>query len=168
MASEFKIGRLRFTWQGAWTSATFYQRDSVVQKDGKTYVCLVPNTSSSNFYTDLNQTPFPYWTLIVDGKTFLGPWTGGYSYGLGNILIFGGVVYTCTTAHTSTAFAADVANWTEYAEGTAWNQAWQTNQAYGKNDVVLYGGIVYECISNHVSAGSTALGLEANQSYIMV
>jgi len=74
MAAEFKIGRLRFTWVGAWQPNTTYARDSVTQYEGKTYVCLVPNTSSTNFYDDLYAVPYPYWNLVVDGKSFVGTW----------------------------------------------------------------------------------------------
>jgi hypothetical protein len=50
MAAEFKIGRLKFTWEGQWTPNTFYNRDAVVGYQGKTYVCLVHNTSNyTNF-----------------------------------------------------------------------------------------------------------------------
>ena len=165
MAAEFKIGRLRFNWAGAWTPASTYARDDVVNYQGKTYVCLVPNTSDeSNFYNDLNHSPYPYWNLVVDGKTFVGTWITGQLYSLGNLAIFGGKVYVCTTAHTSTAFADDTNNWAEYAEFTAWHPLWTINTNYGLNDVVRWGGIVYECIANHTSASSLSIGLEANQS----
>jgi len=161
MAAEFKIGRLRFNWAGTWTPATFYNRDAVVSYQGKTYACLIPNTSSSNFYTDFNNGA---WSLVLDGKTFLGPWATGTFYSLGNIVIFGGKSYYCTTAHTSSMFATDATNWSEYSEFVGWHTAWQPNTAYGLNDVVKYGGIVYKCINNHTSALSASLGLEANQS----
>jgi hypothetical protein len=164
MAAEFKIGRLRFTWVGAWQPDTTYARDSVTQYQGKTYVCLVPNTSSSNFYSDLYATPYSYWNLVVDGRTFVGTWTPGTLYSLGNLVIFGGKVYSCVTAHTSVSFASDADNWTEYVEFTAWNPLWTTNTAYGLNDVVRWGGIVYICVANHTSAATLDLGLEANQS----
>lgn len=164
MSAEFKIGRLRFTWVGAWKPGTAYARDSVTQYQGKTYVCLVPNTSNANFYNDLNATPFPYWNLVVDGKTFIGPWAPSTFYSLGNLVISGGVVYYANTPHTSTTFVADSSNWTEYTEFSAWHTGWTPNTAYGKNDIVKYGGIVYKCITNHTSAATTALGLEANQS----
>jgi hypothetical protein len=163
MAAEFKIGRLRYNWAGAWTSGTLYSRDDVVLKDGKIYTCLVSNTSSANFYTDLNAT-FPCWLKTTDGKTWTGTWASSQSYGLGQIVIFGGLVYTCITSHTSTTFLADAANWSEYTEFDAWHPAWTINTAYGLNDVVKYGGIVYKCTTNHVSASTTALGLEADQS----
>lgn len=165
MAAEFKIGRLRFTWLGPWTASTAYPRDSVVQYQGKTYVCLVPNTSSANFYADLYASPFPYWNLVVDGKTFQGTWAPSTVYSLGNLVIFGGVVYYANTNHTSTTFAADAAKWTIYTRFSAWKSTgWAINTAYGVNDVVKYGGIVYSCNTNHTSAATTDLGLEANQS----
>jgi hypothetical protein len=175
MAAEFKIGRLRFTWMGVWTPSTLYARDDVVSYQGKTYVCLLPNTSdATSFYNDLyyvTQTgaSTPYWNMIVDGKTFVtangGVWQTGQAYSLGNIITFGGVVYYCNTKHTSTAFASQASYWTEYTEFNAWRASgWAPNYAYGRNDVVKYGGIVYRCVTNHTSAATTTLGLEANQS----
>jgi len=163
MAAEFKIGRLRYSWSGAWTPGTIYARDDVVLNDGKAYTCLIPNTSSANFYTDLYAT-FPCWALVVDGKTWTGPWLTNYSYGVGHIVVFGGKVYYSSTAHTSTTFAADVANWTEYTESDGWKTTWTTNTIYGVNDVVKYGGIVYKCTANHTSAADNILGLEANSA----
>jgi hypothetical protein len=161
MAAEFKIGRLRYTWAGTWTASTTYSRDDVVINDGKAYTCLIPNNSAANFYTDLYNT-FPRWALLIDGKTWTGPWVTAHSYGVGHIVIFGGRVYYSSVAHTSTTFRADAANWTVYAEFDGWNPTWSTNTEYGVNDVVRYGGIVYKCIANHLSAGSTGAGLEAN------
>jgi len=164
MAAEFKIGRLRFNWKGTWVSGTTYARDDVVLNDGTAYACLVPSVANSNFYTDLYAVPYPVWQKVTDGKTWAGNWTTGHSYGLNHIVIFGGIVYYCNTAHTSTTFASDAVKWTEYTEFTAWHTGWTTSTAYGKNDVVKYGGIIYKCIANHTSAATTLLGLENNQS----
>jgi len=162
MASEFKIGRLRFTWAGSWTPATFYNRDAVVNFQGKAYVCLEPNTSSSNFYTDLNAVPFPKWSLIIDGKRWIGDWQTGQAYALGDIVSFAGGVYYATTPHVSTDFAADASNWGDYFESLNWTLAWQTSRVYGAGDLVKYGGNVYKCIVNHTSAATNTLGLEAD------
>jgi len=170
MAQEFKIGRLRFTWKGAWTAATTYSRDDIVSYQGKTYVCLIANTSdATNFYNDLNYitgsgASTPYWNLIIDGKTFTGQWSTGTAYSLGNIAIFGGQIYYCTTQHTSTTFASQSTYWALYTQFPNWHITWTTNTSYGIGDVVKYGGIVYSCIANHTSAATTALGLESNQA----
>ena len=160
MAAEFKIGRLRYTWAGSWAPGTLYARDDVATIDGKAWVCLIPNTSSSNFYTDLYAT-FPVWEQMTAGKTWVGAWTTATAYGLGDIVIFGGKVYSCITAHTSSTFLANQANWTEYAESIAWNVTWLPSHAYGQNDLVRWGGIVYKCVTNHLSSAGS---LEADQS----
>ena len=166
MAQEFKIGRLRFEWSGAWTPNTSYARDDIVSYQGKTYVCLIANTSdATSFYNDLNHVSgsgakTPYWNLIIDGKTFTGQWAPATSYSLGNIAIFGGQLYYCTTQHTSTAFASQSSYWTLYTQFPNWHISWNTATAYGIGDIVKYGGIVYSCIANHTSASTTSLGLE--------
>jgi len=163
MAAEFKIGRLRYNWVGNWAPSTIYSRDDVIINDGKAYSCLVPNTSSANFYTDLYAT-FPVWQQMTDGKTWSGAWVTSFAYGLGDIVIFGGRVYSCSVAHTSTTFLADATNWTQYSQSEGWRPTWSTNTTYGIDDVVRYGGTVYKCTANHVSAATADLGLEANQA----
>ena len=44
--SEFKISRLRFSWVGEWTDLRLYNKDEIVQFNGKAYVCLIPHTAS--------------------------------------------------------------------------------------------------------------------------
>jgi len=163
--AEFKIGRLRFNWDGEWESARFYNRDAVVQYNGKMYVCLIPNTSSVNFYDDLNhETPggaiTPYWNLIIDGTTWKSIWEPSTQYSLGNLVSFGGVVYICTEAHESGLTTIDLAKFDTYAKFSNWHTSWEINRAYGVGDVVKYGGIVYVCNTNHVSAGTVNLGIE--------
>jgi hypothetical protein len=139
MSSEFKIGRLRFNWKGAWGSTTVYSRDDVVGYQGKTYVCLLPHTAGANFNTDLNfVTPqgasTPYWNLVIPGKKFIGAWATGQSYNLDNIVIQGGVVYLANTAHTSGVFNSQASYWTQYTEFTDWIPVgWQINTLYKKN-----------------------------------
>jgi len=84
MAAEFKIARLRYNWAGQWVTGEFYNRDAVVQYNGKTYICLIPH-NASDFYNDLaHVTPSgaitPYWELSVDGKTWKQEWTSNTYY----------------------------------------------------------------------------------------
>jgi len=163
--AEFKIARLRYNWAGEWADSIFYNRDAVVQYNGKTYVCLVAHTAAEDFYEDLYyQTPGlanePRWTLMIDGVAWKQSWQPNTLYSLGNIVQYGGVVYICTVAHTSGAQQITAANWTTYASFNNWNKDWEINTAYGIGDLVKYGGIVYRCTVNHVSSATTSLGLE--------
>jgi len=149
MAQEFKIGRLRFNWNGVWSPNTRYAKDDVVSYQGKTYSAISANTSDVvNFYNDSAK-----WSLILDGKTFRGTWTTNTFYSLDNIVIVGGSIYNCTVPHTSTVFNTQPAYWTLYSQAVNLRQAWASNVSYGVNDVVSYGGIVYNCKTAHTSSG---------------
>jgi hypothetical protein len=164
--AEFKIARLRFNWVGSWTDDRFYNRDAVVEYNGKTYVCKYPHTSDADFYTDLyyvNPTTLANefrWELMLDGIAWKQAWQPNTPYSLGNLVQYGGAVYICIVAHTSGATQITAANWTTYAQFSNWDKDWTVNTAYGINDLVKYGGIVYRCITNHLSAATTAIGID--------
>ena len=155
MAQEFKIGRLRYTWRGGWTTATFYNRDAVASFDGKTYVCIVPHTSS-DFYDDYtNIEPSgevkPYWTLMLDGQSWVGEWEPANYYTISNIVLYAGTVYKCITNHTSTS-TFDPTKWQIYvAVDSQWANVYTPNTFYYKGDVTKFGGIVYKCLIDHTS-----------------
>jgi len=98
--AEFKLGRIKFVYQGTWTPGNSYVVDDVVTNGGKTYICVISNTASSLFSTDLNNVT-PYWNLIADGSSWKGAWSNSTFYNLGDLAQYGGVVYQCTTSHTS-------------------------------------------------------------------
>ena len=159
--SEFKISRLRFSWAGPWTDQTFFNKDEIVQYNGKAYVCLIPHTSN-DFYNDLGAAE-PKWELMMTGQTWKGPWEPLTFYSLDNIVIFGGIVYKCNTEHLSGAVLdLDIDKWDVYAESKTWASEWTSSTTYGTGDIVNYGGSVYECIVSHVSAATDLEGLEAD------
>ena len=156
MAAEFKIGRLRYTWKGAWETATFYNRDAVSSFDGKTYVCLVPHTSSE-FYDDYtNVDPElgnnPYWTLMLDGTAWKGEWQPLTNYTLGNIVLYGGSIYKrIVNAPSGATF--NPANWETYIEfNSNWTGDWVNATLYKQGDIVRYGATTYRCLVQHTSA----------------
>lgn len=155
MAQEFKIGRLRYTWRGIWATATFYNRDAVAAFDGKTYVCIVPHTST-NFYDNyFNVEPSgevkPYWTLMLDGQSWVGEWAPTTAYTLSNIVLYAGTVYKCTTNHTSTT-TFDLTKWQVYvAVDSSWVNVYTPSIFYYKGDVAKFGGIVYKCNVDHLA-----------------
>ena len=159
--SEFKISRLRFSWAGPWRDQTFFNKDEIVQFNGKAYVCLIPHTSNE-FYRDLEAAE-PKWELMMTGQTWKGPWSPLEQYALDNIVIFGGIVYKCNEQHLSGAVLdQDIDKWDIYAESKTWASEWTSSTTYGVGNIVNYGGSVYECIVSHVSAETDLEGLEAD------
>ena len=99
--AEYKLGRIKFVYQGAWAPNTTYVVDDVVTVNGRTYICVLSNTSSSvNFESDLNQNP-TYWNLVADGQQWKSSWLTSTYYHIGDQVLYGAVVYDCIAAHTS-------------------------------------------------------------------
>lgn len=156
MASEFKIGRLRYTWKGVWTTGTFYNRDAVASYNGKTYVCVVPHTAG-DFYADYENIELsgevrPYWVIMLEGTRWQGDWLPSTLYTLGAIVLYGGAVFKCIVNHTS-ASTITLANWESYVIiNSTWIGDYSLNYFYKVGDTVKYGGIVYRCTTEHTSS----------------
>jgi hypothetical protein len=193
--AEFKLGRIKFVYQGNWAPSTGYVVDDVVSVGGKTYICTVTNTSSSLFATDLASS---YWNLMADGTSWKGSWANSTYYQLGDQVQYGGLVYVCTTAHTSASSTATLtATGFSVSAGTATlTYATQSVQPFLVGATITLAGFsptqtsgsvnnvnttftVVTCTPTQVTfvltgtytvvtlgtvAGSSQLGLEANQS----
>ena len=166
--AEFKLGRIKFVWQGTWTTGTGYVVDDVISNGGQSYVCVKNHTASSLFATDLNTNP-TYWNLVAGGTNWTGDWAPSTYYNAGDQAKYGGIVYVATEAHTSAAttllgLEADQSKWDAFASTFSWQQEWTVDTRYRVNDFVSYGGITYVCNTSHVSAATLADGLELDQA----
>ena len=170
--ADFKIGKIRFTWRGNWASVYDYVKDDIVRYGAKTYVCMVTHTSSADFYTDLNNVA-TRWNEMIDGYEWTEDWAATTFYQLNDLVKYSGIVYRCTTNHTSsTTLETNIANWTVHFSGDDWNNVWTATTFFNVNDLVRWGGIVYRCNTAHTSATYAAnanpalafLGLEADQA----
>ena len=164
--AEFKLGRIRFVWKGAWNASTIYYKDDVVRFGGKVYLCQLGHTANANFNVDLDINPTK-WNLMADGQRWRDEWSTVTVYEEGDLVKYGGTIYVCIDGHTSAATAtlgleSNSAAWNQFVEGTDWKGTWTVLTRYKLNDIVRYGGINYVCITGHTSAATTALGLENN------
>jgi hypothetical protein len=164
--AEFKLGRIKFVYQGTWTTSRGYLVDDIVTNGGKTYICVLSHTSSSTFATDLaGGVGITKWNLIADGTTWRNDWAATTYYNLGDIVLWGGIVYVCKTAHTSqTYLEQDQSKWDLFSAGFKWLGAWTTSTRYKVRDLVYYGGSTYVCNAQHTSASTAASGLESDLS----
>ena len=164
--AEFKLGRIRFVWKGAWYTGTIYSVDDVVRYGGRTYICVVNHTANASFQVDLTAAN---WALMSDGQEWKGDWSLNTTYKPNDIVKYGGYIYIANLGHTSTSSASDgleidSSKWDLFIEGFDYKSSWAINTRYKINDLVKYGGVVYLCITEHTSAGTTASGLENDQA----
>jgi len=163
--AEFKLGRIRFVWKGAWVASTEYFRDDIIRYGGRTYICVSGHTSATLFITD----EATKWQKFSDGSEWQSDWTSGATYKVNDIVKYGGYLYICNTGHISETpggkLETDQAKWDLFSEGFAWKDIWTTSTHYKINDIVKYGGTLYLCTDPHTSSATFASdidGLEAD------
>ena len=169
--AEFKLGRIRFVWQGDWTADTVYVADDVVSFGGKSYICVKNHTADTEFNTDFTDV-IPKWNIVSDGTSWKAEWAPGIEYAPGDVVKYGANVYIAESGHTSATFEApdylgleaDLEKWTPFATSFDWKSSWTVDTRYKLNDLVRYGGYVYVCNTAHVSSATAALGLESDQA----
>ena len=158
--AEFKLGRIRFIWKGAWVASTEYLKDDIVRYGGRTYVCISGHTSTGNFYDDETN-----WNKFSDGQEWKNDWTTGTFYKENDIVAYGGILYICNEGHLAGSILEDdQEKWDLFATSIEWKSNWVAGTQYKANDLVKYGGNIYFCNTGHTAAVTDALGLEANQN----
>ena len=149
--ADFRLGRLKFKWQGAWTSATAYVIDDIVKYGGNTYVCTTNHTSSAE--TTFYSTDLSNWDLHVEGVDNKGDWATGVWYKVNDVVKYGNTQYRATNGHTSGA-TFDPTKFEVYLEGLNFEDNWVANTTYQKGDIVTYRGYSYTATGTHSSATS--------------
>ena len=168
--AEFKLGRIRFVWQGDWSTSTTYVADDVISFGGKSYICIKNHTSAAEFNTDFTDA-IPKWEIVSDGTSWKADWAPEIEYAPGDVVKYGANVYIAETGHTSATFVSptflglesDLEKWTPFATSFDFKGDWGVTTRYKLNDLVRYGGYVYVCNTAHVSAATATLGLENDQ-----
>ena len=141
--AEFRLGRIKFIWKGAWSPSTAYVKDDVVRVNGKVFVCTISHTSDPDFNIDADFVP-PKWNLMGDGQSWRGDWDNNVIYYVNDLVKYGGNVYLCLIGHTSAATDtlglevdyvkagqdSTLSKWDLFAESFDWQGAWQPNYRY--------------------------------------
>ena len=165
--AEFRLGRLKFNWRGAWAASTAYVIDDIVKYGASSYVCTTNHTSDSS------STGFPNdsanWSLHLTGQNFAGDLTVSTGYVVQDIVKEGGNLYICTAQNTSTGIQSNWYSndfpqyWDLYSEGVNFRGAFATDTYYGINDVVEYGPQLYRCtVPFQTPSDQTATGVSTS------
>jgi hypothetical protein len=157
--AEFKISRLRYTWKGAWSENTGYNRDDVINYGGSTWACIRQHTATDfnldqEYKTEITDTEVqPAWEKIADGYKFKGNWTASTDYDVNDIVKYAGGLYLVVTAYNSSStFDDDLEYLSSYLEFNNFRGEWSELTRYGTGDTVSYNGNVYVCVLGHTSS----------------
>jgi hypothetical protein len=143
-------------FKGTYAASTHYKLNDVVKYGARQFRCTTQHTSAAAVggVAILNAANFE---LYIDATDYKGTYTTSTYYKVNDVVKYGGSLYICTTAHTSSASASSFneSNFAAYTEGLQFEDSWSSGTAYEKGDIVTYGGYAY------VAAQEVALGQAA-------
>jgi cytoskeletal protein CcmA (bactofilin family) len=116
--ADFKLGRLKFVWKGAWNATTAYVKDDIVEYNGQGWVCEVPHTSA-DFGADRD---LGRWTKMAEGFGYKGPWDTNETYEKNSVVTYLSSTWISVTDNNQgnaplTLPATVDPNWELYAAG---------------------------------------------------
>ena len=75
-------------FKGAWTPATTYYNGDIVDNGGTLFINTTGHTSTADFNADIAN-----WAVFVPGADWGSDWTVATTYGVGDVVNYGGIVY---------------------------------------------------------------------------
>lgn len=139
MSQIIDLGKLRFTYNGAYSGSTTYELNDVVAYGGNLYHYKFATSTSNVLPTNTT-----YWNLILSGLKYMGAWSSGTAYKVGEVVVNGGKLFlalqdvgTINNNITNTSF------WALISDGVQYEGEYSGSATYQKGDVVAYGGSAY-------------------------
>lgn len=133
-----------FDYLGEYNPGTAYKLNDVVTYGGKLFIAIKANT---NVNPNATVTPpdTPSWEILTDGIKYRGSYSGGTAYTIGEIVIYGGILYIATANTTGNA-PTNTSFWATFLEGIKYLGAYSGSTTYRKNEVVTYDGSTWICV----------------------
>ena len=167
-AARWSIQAESLFFKGNYAASTHYKLNDVVKYGARQFRCTTQHTSAAavDGVAILNSGNFE---LYIDATDYKGAYTTSTYYKVNDVVKYGGSLYICTDAHTSSASASsfDETKFNAYTEGLQFEDSWSIATAYEKSDIVTYGGYAYVA-AQEVAAGQAApLASQANWDLIV-
>jgi hypothetical protein len=144
MAQILDLGKFRFDYRGAYSSATEYERNDVVQYGGNVYVYTLSTASTGNLPTDT-----AFWALMVEGFNYRGIWATGTQYLISDLASYGGKIYIALRDTIGDNPVTETSDWSVFVDGIQYEGTWSSSTPYQKGDVVKYGGNIWIASQNN-------------------
>jgi hypothetical protein len=131
------LGKLRFHFAGEWLISTAYEINDVVKYGGNVYVYTHSVKEAGVLPTNTS-----HWAILVKGINFVGVFSTGTSYRVGDSVAHGGKIYVSILDSTNQT-PPNITYWSLFADGIQYEGVYSGITPYQLNDVVIYGGKVY-------------------------
>ena len=140
----------------SWTNTVYYAVGDIVRHGGYLYVAAANNYASVSPVEDTVN-----WTVLSKAVNFIGTWSSGVDYKIGDVVRRGGNLYIATADTTNDGSSLDyldAGNWEVVTTAQSWRGSWSLDNIYSVNDIVVYFGNTYACNFEHTSADQNLPG----------
>ena len=158
------------SWKINWVSSNLYKVGDLVKFGANVYRCVVTHISAATnqlgLVSDLEK-----WDEVSLSNSWKGDWQVSTLYYPNDLVSYGGLVYNCTTLHTSaetTAAGLEAAtgSWLLAIPGVEYKSLWAQSTRYKINDIVKYGSYLYICINQHTTDEIAVFDAQYWQQYV--
>ena len=143
------------SWTGEWQPSTFYKVGELVKVGGLIYKCIEGHISNADPANGVLGDELK-WVYFARGEDYQSVWKPNTLYNVDQTVIYGGSIWKCNTAHTSSSaddgLQFNAAFWDQYSRSDNFRGDWTNNTLYYPDDIVYYGGTVFRCLTGHRSA----------------
>jgi hypothetical protein len=166
-AAKWSLQAESLFFKGTYAASTHYKLNDVVKYGARQFRCTTQHTSAAavNGVAILNSGNFE---LYIDATDYKGTYTTSTYYKVNDVVKYGGSLYICIDAHTSSASASsfDETKFSAYTEGLQFEDSWNAG-AYEKGDIVTYGGYAYVAAQEIASGSAAPIASGANWDLIV-
>jgi hypothetical protein len=149
MSQVIDLGKLRFTYTGVYSGATTYEFNDVVSYGGNLYHYKFATSTSGNLPTSTT-----YWNLILSGLKYIGTWTSGTTYKVGEVVVNGPKSYLALQDVPLNILVSNTTYWVLLTDGIQYEGEYSGVANYQKGDVVSAGGSAYILTANASSGNA--------------
>jgi hypothetical protein len=136
------LGKIRWSWQGDWSSATEYELNDVVKHGGNLYI-YISETPATNVATSTTAS----WSLAIASSSWKGAYASGTAYKINEVVSYGGATYISKGATTGN-LPTNATYWDVFTNGLSWQGAYDSETSYKKNEAVSFGNNAYIAVAN--------------------
>lgn len=140
--SKWEIAYEGVEYVGDWQEDTRYRVNDIVRYGSNLWRCIIGHTSNDDSTINFND---GFWQLEVPGFQFQGEWNISTVYVAGDVVRYGGHLYTLVTSTASgiAPTSAQSPDWILINKNYNFRGEWSAAQTYRPGDVVRRGGNLY-------------------------
>ena len=87
--AQIDLGKLKFTWQGNWSTTSAYEVDDVVLRNGSSYICVSDANPNATHGTAAPESNTTNWDRMTNGLNFRGEFQlAGNNYYLNDVVYY--------------------------------------------------------------------------------